>query len=230
MFGSRSDLRLKLAGPYAWQENNSIRAFEYPWAHDQIRSLGSELVIADVGASLAGLQYTLARDGDEVHAIDPGMSATGVGWEVDPDFHQRLASVYKAPVRLHATTLDDAGLAESSVDVVLSVSTIEHFGPDDFTRFALAAKRALKPGGHLVLTIDLFLDLKPFTSRERNAFGLNADVAALLDELGATLVVGNAEELYGFPEFDADRVQSGLSEYLIGEGYPGMTQCLVARV
>lgn len=230
VFGSSSALRLKLAGPYAWQENNSIRAFEYPWAYEQIQSLGSKLVVADVGASLAGLQYTLAREGHEVHAIDPGMQATGVGWEVDPEFHQRLANVYKAPVRLHATTLEDAGLPESSVDVVLSVSTIEHFGPDDFSRFAQAAKRTLKPGGHLVLTIDLFLDLKPFTGREQNEFGLNANVAQLLEQLDAKLVVGKVEELYGFPAFDADRVQSHLSEYLIGTGYPGMTQCLVARV
>jgi len=136
----------------------------------------------------------------------------------------------QAPVRLQPTTLEEAGLAEASVDVVLSVSTIEHFGADDFTRFAQAARAVLTPGGHLVLTIDLFLDLKPFTSRERNAFGLNANVAALLDQLDATLVVGNADELYGYPGFDADRVQSGLSKYLVGEGYPGMTQCLVARV
>ena len=225
----RSRLRLRLAGPYAWQSNNTTRAFEYPWAHEQIHRLGSDLVIADVGASLAGLQFTLAQEGYDVHAVDPGLDASGVGWEVDPTFHQLLAETYHAPVQLHPTTFDEAGFADASLDVVLSVSTIEHFGPDDLSTFAQSVRRALKPGGHLVLTIDLFLDLIPFTDRERNRWGTNMSVATLIEELGATIVVGDREVLYGCAEFDARRVQANLSEYMIG-AYPTLTQCVVARV
>lgn len=224
-----SRLRLLLAGPYAWQSNNSTRAFEYPWAHEQIQRLGRKLVIADVGASLAGLQFTLAREGHEVHAVDPGLNASGLGWQVDPAFHQQLAETYRAPVQLHPTTFQEAGFAQDSLDVVLSVSTIEHFGPDELQAFADSARRALKPGGHLVLTIDLFLDLVPFTDREQNRWGTNMSVAALIETLGATLVVGEREVLYGFPEFDARRVQADLSNYMIG-AYPTLTQCVVARV
>jgi SAM-dependent methyltransferase len=225
----RSRLRLLLAGPYAWQSNNTTRAFEYPWAHEQIQKLGRNLVIADVGASLAGLQFTLAKEGHEVHAVDPGLNATGLGWGVDPTFHQRLAETYRAPVQLHPTIFQEAGFAENSLDVVLSVSTIEHFGPDDLQSFADTARRALKPGGHLVLTIDLFLDLIPFTDRERNRWGTNMSVAALIEALDATIVVGDPDVLYGFPEFDARRIQTDLSQYLIG-AYPTLTQCVVARV
>lgn len=225
----RSPLRLKLAGPYAWQSNNTTRRFEYPWAHEQIQKLGRNLTIADVGASLAGLQFTLARDGHTVHAVDPGLNATGVGWEVDPSFHQLLARTYRAPVQLHPTTFDQAGFADGSLDVILSVSTIEHFGTDDLSGFAHHARRALRPGGHVVLTIDLFLDLAPFTDRQRNRWGTNMSVATLLDQLGATIVVGDRDVLYGFPEFDARRVQADLSTYLIG-AYPVLTQCVVARV
>ncbi|MGZ4194525.1 MAG: class I SAM-dependent methyltransferase, partial [Solirubrobacteraceae bacterium] len=182
----RSRLRLRLAGPYAWQSNNTTRAFEYPWAHEQISKLGHNLVIADVGASLAGLQFTLAQEGHEVHAVDPGLNATGLGWQVDPTFHQLLAETYHAPVKLHPTTFDEAGFADDSLDIVLSVSTIEHFGPEDLMSFAQSARRALKPGGHLVLTIDLFLDLIPFTDRERNRWGTNMSVAALIEALDAT--------------------------------------------
>lgn len=226
----RGRLRLRLAGPYAWQANVSNRVYEYPWAHEQISALGSHLVIADVGASLAGLQFTLAQDGHEVHAVDPGMKATGRGWEVDPQFHQFLAETYRAPVQLHATTLEDAGFADDSVDVVLSVSTIEHFGPGELASFAQAARRVLKPAGHLVLTIDLFLDLVPFTDREENRWGRNMNVAALIEALDATLIVGEREQLYGFPEFDARRIQADLGEYLIGNTYPGLAQCVVLRV
>ena len=80
----RSRLHLRLAGPYAWQTNSPNRVYEYPWAHEQIAALGSHLVIADVGASLAGLQFTLAQEGHEVHAVDPGLNASGLGWEVEP--------------------------------------------------------------------------------------------------------------------------------------------------
>jgi SAM-dependent methyltransferase len=225
----RSRLRLLLSGPYAWQSNNTTRAFEYPWAHEQIHRLGRNLVIADVGASLAGLQFTLAREGYEVHAVDPGLNATGLGWGVDPTFHQLLAETYRAPVQLHPTIFQEAGFAENSLDVVLSVSTIEHFGPDDLQSFAESARRALKPGGHLVLTIDLFLDLIPFTDRERNRWGTNMSVAALIEALDATIIVGDRDVLYGFPEFDARRIQTELSQYLIG-AYPTLTQCVVLRV
>ena len=136
-----------MAGRYAWQSNNSTRAFEYPWAHEEIQGLGHNLVIADVGASLAGLQFTLANEGHEVHAVDPGLNATGVGWEVDLTFHELLAKTYRAPVQLHPTSFQDAGFADDSLDVVLSVSTIEHFGQVDLASFAQAARRALKPGG-----------------------------------------------------------------------------------
>jgi SAM-dependent methyltransferase len=228
-FGERNQARLRLAGPYAWQSNNTTRRFEYPWAFEQIEALGRALVIADVGASLAGLQFTLAQEGHEVHAIDPGMNSTGVGWEVDPTFHQLLAKTYRAPVQLHPATFDEAGFQDCSLDVVLSVSTIEHFGPDDLRKFAQTARRALKPGGHLVLTIDLFLDLVPFTHRESNRWGVNMSVASLLEEVGATIVVGDQRVLYGFPEFDARRVQADLSQYMIGK-YPTLTQCVVARI
>ena len=225
----RSRVRLLLAGPYAWQSNNTTREFEYPWAFEQIQRLGRNLVIADVGASMAGLQFTLSRAGHEVHAVDPGLNASGLGWEVDPTFHQLLAETYRAPVQLHPTTFQDAGFAENSLDVILSVSTIEHFGPDELETFAQSARRALKPGGHLVLTIDLFLDLVPFTDRERNRWGTNMSVARLIEALDATLEVGDREVLYGFPEFDAGRVQRELSQYMIG-AYPTLTQCVVARV
>src|SRR5258708_5521197 len=113
----RSRTRLRLAGPYAWQSNSPNRAYEYPWAHEQISPLGSPRVTADVGASLAGLQFTLSRDGHEVHAVDPGMNASGLGWEVDPAFHRLLSDTYRAPVQLHPTTLENAGFADNSLDV-----------------------------------------------------------------------------------------------------------------
>lgn len=228
--GRLHPLTIRSAGPYAFQPNNTLREVEYPWVFEQVSRLGHHLVVVDVGASLGGMQYTLARAGHEVHAVDPGMQASGRGWEVDPDFHQRLAAVFKAPVRLHPTTLDQTDLADGSVDVVMSISTIEHFGQGDLEAFAEHARRVLRPGGHVVLTIDLFLDLQPFTSRERNRYGVNTDVRHLLEMLGGELVFGDSRELCGFPEFDPARIQCELAEYKLGAGYPAMSQLVVAQV
>ena len=228
-FGERNALRVLLAGPYAWQQNNESRRYEYPWAFAQVQALGPHLRIADVGASLAGLQFTLARAGHEVYAVDPGLKATGLGWEVDPEFHRLISRIHCAPVQLRPTILADAGFAESSLDVVLSISTIEHFGPDDLVSFAHAAQSALRPGGHLVLTIDLFLDLAPFTDRQKNRWGSNMDVKRLVDDLGAEIVVGDTSKLLGYPQFDHRQVQRELGQYLVGS-YPTLTQCVVARV
>ncbi len=226
----RVPLVLRWFGPYAWQENNTIRRFEYPWAFDQIEDVGGPLKVLDVGAGMSGLQFTLAQAGHEVHAVDPGMKAKGRGWEVDSEFHAALSRAYRAPVKLWPTTIGEAGLPDTSFDIVLSVSTIEHFAPDDIHEFVRETRRILRPTGRIVLTIDLFIDIAPFTSQPTNTFGQNVDVRRLLNDLGAELEVGRPDELYGFEGFDPERIQSALGEYLVGELYPGLTQCLVARL
>lgn len=224
-----STLAARLAGAYAWQPNATTRRFEYPWAYEQVCAQGRDLVVADVGASLGGLQFTLAQAGHDVHAVDPGLAAHGMGWQLDPEFHAFLSRAHHAPVTLHATELENAGLPDDSVDVLVSISTLEHFAPADFSAFAEAAKRVLRPHGIVVLTIDLFLDLQPFTDRHENRYGTNVDVAALLEEMECDLVEGDPTELNGFDAFDPRRVQANLSEYLIADSYPGMAQCIVAR-
>lgn len=228
--GPRNRFVARYLGPYAWQKNNDLRIFEYPWAYEQITALGTGLSVVDVGASLGGFQFTLGQAGYAVHAVDPGMAASGRGWELDPNQHAFLSQVYDAPVTLHPTTLGGAGLADDSIDVLVSISTIEHFTAEDLAELARETRRLLRPGGHLVLTIDLFLDLAPFTTRESNEYGSNFNVKRLLDEIGATLVSGEQGALLGYSEFDPDRIQSNLSQYLLGSMYPALSQCLVARV
>jgi ubiquinone/menaquinone biosynthesis C-methylase UbiE len=131
---------------------------------------------------------------------------------------------------LHPTTLVGASLPDDSVDVVLSISTIEHFATEDLHELAREATRILRPGGHLVLTIDLFLDVKPFTRQDHNEYGTNIDVRELLQRCRGTLVEGNLAELHGYDQFDPDHIQSNLSRYMMSTTYPGLAQCLVARV
>jgi hypothetical protein len=80
-----------------------------------------------------------------------------------------------------------------------------------------------------VLTIDLLLDVHPFALVDRNQYGTNIDVRALLSNAGLALHEGQPDQLCGFPGFSAPGVLEHLSEYLIGVPYPALAQCVVAR-
>jgi SAM-dependent methyltransferase len=177
---------------------------------------------------MSGLQFVLARSGQHVINVDPGLGADGRGWEVHAAFHRRLQDAFEAPVDLREATIADASVRDASVDVLLSVSTIEHFTESDLEELGDHARRVLRPGGHAVLTIDLFLDLAPFTGRERNEWGTNVDIRALLERTGLELVEGERSELLGFESFDPQDVQSRLTELLTGS-YASLVQCVVAR-
>lgn len=216
------------AGPFSFQPNNSTRRWEYPWAFHAVPLRPAQRVI-DLGGALSGLQFVLARSGATVLNVDPfldyGTSGEYAG--VDPGERLReLNQLFGTTVELRRSVLEEAGLAPDSVDVVYCISTIEHLTPEAMRASAVEIARVLRPGGHAVLTVDLFLDLQPFTTRTSNRWGTNIDIRALVETTGLELVAGTTSELFGYPEFDVDAVQSNLSDYLVGD-YPGLAQCLV---
>ncbi|MGH9323445.1 MAG: class I SAM-dependent methyltransferase, partial [Vicinamibacteria bacterium] len=111
-------------------------------------------------------------------------------------------------------------------DIVYSISTIEHIAPGEHQSLMTEIGRVLKPGGRCVLTVDLFLNLAPFTDRVENEFGVNVDVAGLCECSGLALVSGDRAELLGFPEFSAKEVLANLGGTLFGAN-PSLAQCLV---
>lgn len=215
-------------GMFAWQTNNRSREFEYPWAYHQIREAGERLRIVEIGGGLSGLQFALAREGHSVINVDPGLQAKGRGFALDADRHDALCEQYDAPVRLASTTIAEAGIEDRSVDVLLSVSTIEHFADQDLHELAGEIPRVLNSSGIVILTIDLFLDVAPFVRAERNSYGRNINVPELLDRSGLELAKGRPEELHGSAEFDPETVQTNSGAYFIGS-YPALIQCVVAR-
>src|SRR3954451_17219804 len=86
LLGTKSRTGMRHRGPFAWQPNNTTREFEFPWAYEQITSLGAGLTVLEIGGGMSGLQFVLARDGHRVINVDPGLKARGRGWEVDADF------------------------------------------------------------------------------------------------------------------------------------------------
>lgn len=216
----------KLFGPFAFQPDNSeTRRFEYPWVFDAVAPVRGMRAL-EIGGSLAGMQFVLARHGVEVVNVDPGERAAR-GWPVTPDLIARLNRAFGTGVELHPCFLAEADLDSESFDVVYSISTIEHIPTESLPALVQEVGRLLRPGGRFVLTIDLFLDLAPFGYAKENPSGTNVDVRWLVEESGLVLEQGDPEELLGFPEFDPRRVLDNLMHYEYGAYIPSVAQALV---
>jgi hypothetical protein len=105
---------------------------------------------------------------------------------------------------------------------------LEHIPEPDLARIMGHVRRALRPGGTFVLTVDLFLDLAPFTDVVSNRWGKNLSMRWLVEQSGMELAHGDRSELCGFPEFEPDRITARRAELLVG-GYQAAVQTLVLR-
>lgn len=218
----------RLVGPFGFQPDNAItRRFEYPWAFHAV-PVRAGMRALEIGGSLAGLQFALAQTGLSVVNVDPGEKAT-MGWPVNQRSIARLNRAFGTDVELRSSFLEEAGLPPGSFDLVYSISTIEHIPPEALPSLMAEVNRLLVPGGHLVLTVDLFLDLAPFSYETENIAGRNIDIHGLVEATGLELVQGDRSELLGYPEFDAKRVMGKLFSYQYGVYYPAVAQALVLR-
>jgi 2-polyprenyl-3-methyl-5-hydroxy-6-metoxy-1,4-benzoquinol methylase len=215
----------KLSGPFGIQGNSSTRTFEYPWAY-YAAQLNSHAKVIEIGGSLSGLQFVLSREGHEVVNVDPGMEAAGLGWASDENSIRKLNSWFKTNVTLKSSTIGKANLASNYYDVCLSISVVEHLPESDIREVMEHAYRCLKPGGRFILTVDLFLNLEPFSRRSSNEWGKNQNVRWIVEISRMKLVEGDRSQLLGYPEFDAERILANLEKYYIGS-YPVLSQCLV---
>ena len=219
--------KARLAGPFAFQSNNSTRYFEYPWVFDQIDHSRPSKII-DVGAGVTGLQFVMAKAGHTVYCVDPGLAnRDAYGWGSEKVSHQDLNSAFHTSVIPMPTFLEEAEFAHGSIDYVTCVSTLEHVPFDGSVKLLEAAADFLRVGGQLVATVDLFIDLEPFTQRTSNVWGTNLDLGKLFKtEDRFKLVGGDPSQLYGCDGFDAGKIQERCAEFYLGE-YPCMAQCFV---
>jgi 2-polyprenyl-3-methyl-5-hydroxy-6-metoxy-1,4-benzoquinol methylase len=221
----------RVRGPFAFQSNTSTRGFEYPWAFHQVQGLGPSRIL-EIGGALSGLQFVLAKSGYEVHNVDPffdyGTGRAGQ-YEVDPIAeHAALNRSFGTHVTLHRATLPETNFT-GEFSAVLCISTIEHLSEQDIASTLTAAKEVLAPGGLLVLTVDLFLNLEPFCDRKSNEWGSNTSIAWIEELVGFEMIVGDRCELYGYPEFSVARILSRLEEFAVSTEYPQMAQLITFR-
>jgi SAM-dependent methyltransferase len=221
-------------GPFAYQVSAGTRAFEYPWAYFSARArAGSRLL--DVGGGLSGMQFVFALEGCDVVTVDPlrdGLDGAPIAmpwWKVNPHAHDRINEALGTDVKLIRKRLQEADIEPGSFDRVVCLSVLEHLDQDDARSTVEHMVKALAPGGILVATVDLFLDLKPFGVLDRNQHGTNLDIRGLVDGLTATLVHGDPRELHGFAELDVDRIVTLLPQLYRSSSYPCLTQTLILR-
>jgi 2-polyprenyl-3-methyl-5-hydroxy-6-metoxy-1,4-benzoquinol methylase len=226
-FMSEEQIR-RARGPFSIQINNSTREFEYPWAFEA-GNLQPRMKVLEIGGGLSGFQFVLDQFGCTVVNVDPGMEAKGVGFPCDNKSIAVLNRLFKTRVDLRNTTIDKAGSAECEFDRIYSINVIEHLPHDEVLNVMSHAYRCLKPEGLFILTIDLFLNLYPLSSRRRNEYGVNQNVREIVGSQPWELLVGKPDQLFGFSEFDTDKILSRLETFLLGQGYPTLVQCLVLK-
>jgi 2-polyprenyl-3-methyl-5-hydroxy-6-metoxy-1,4-benzoquinol methylase len=218
---------IRAIGPFGFQANNLTREFEYPWCC-LATPLKPGMKVIDLGAGAAGLQFVLSRLGMEVYSVDPLVNPDeSVEWTFTDADYERLNRVLGCNVVFVRKMLEEAALPAGSFDRVFAVSVIEHIPEDAASRLLVEVARLLKPGGCMVATIDLFLELKPFTERASNEYGTNVSVKRLIDASGLELVKGDPSELNGFPEFKASEVLARRERYFVGNDVAA--QCIVLR-
>jgi len=226
-FHSEESLQ-RLRGPFGIQANNTIRTYEYPWAYFAAE-LATKKKAVEIGGSLSGFQFVLSKEGHEVVNVDPGLSAARIGWPSDESSIRKLNSWFNTSVTLKSTTVGKANLPDNYYDLFFSISVLEHLPEEDIQEIMNHAFRCLKPNGHFIITLDLFLNLDPFTKRLSNGWGKNQDVRWIVETSRMKLISGERSQLFGYPEFNPETILANLEKYLIGNHYPALSECLILK-
>lgn len=215
-------------GVFGFQANNSTRVVEYPWAYHAGQT-SSGMRVLEVGAGLSGLQFVLSLEGCAVVNVDPGTEPYHA-WDGSPEVHARLNRAFGTDVSLALVRAEDFDTVDASFDRIYCISVIEHLEHDEALATMARFGRLLKPDGLCVMTVDLCLDIHPFTKVEANSIGVNKDIAELVAASGLDLVSGYRDELFGFPEFDPATVRALIPDLLVGRFHiPVVAQMFVLR-
>ncbi len=191
----------------------------------------SGLRLVDVGGGFSGLPFVLSKGGADVTIVDPflayGLRNPYEG-QSPPDVIRRLNRAYRTNVDLIQSTLEHADIPNESCDRVICVSVIEHLDESARQSLMREVERILKPCGEAVFTVDLFLDLQPFTNVKANQYGSNVSIRELVDATQLGLYFGDRSELYGYDEFDSSMIMSRRSQFAEGK-YPVVAQAFALR-
>ena len=211
-------------GPYAHLPFNShTRVWEYPWAFHAV-SLEAGMVVADIGGGMSGFSISLASTGADVTVVDPNLDGTPTG-QVFNDWCSR----WGVSVQVRRSRMEPNTLSSASYDVIYCLSVVEHIlQPLQRAALIRGCYAALKPGGKFVVTLDLHLEIVPFTKRENLPNLVNVPVSEFLEQAPFELRVGEPREIYGHAEFDEQIVLRGARDgWLLVTPTQVTSQCFV---
>lgn len=161
--------------------------------------------------------------------VDPGIKARGRGWPITPKFFDLLNRRFGTQVTLFPGFIEEANLKDNDFDRGVSVSVLEHIPEPDILSILKHVRRILKPGGLFILTVDLFLDLAPFSEKETNQWGKNISLRWLIEESGMDLIHGDPSELCGCPEFIPLKIVGLQEELLVGSSQAAVQTLILLK-
>jgi len=218
---------LKRLGLFSVQTNNSsTRIYEYPWAYFAT-PISSSMKILEIGGGLSGFQFVLSTTGAKVMNIDPMEKKHNYNYSFK--LFTLMNRMYHTDVRLHKGTIDSISLPDKTIDRVFCLSVLEHLGDREINTIMKRSAQLLKPHGRMICTVDLFLDLYPFSNRKKNKYGRNISIKKIIYDSGLELYRGKRQELYGFDEFNHKHILGKLYSYYIAEQYPVLSQAFVLK-
>ncbi len=172
----KEEARFRGTGDYPWPKDplhTWSRCWEYPYAFHHLRTqfaaggtTGAH--VADLGSGVTFFPFALARLGFHVTCVD-------VDPVVERDLGRAVPVVEHAPGKIDFKLTDGDSLPfeDASLDGLYCISVLEHM--PRFDRVIAETERVLKPGGLLVVTIDLILQGDGAIGREGRA-KLRADL------------------------------------------------------
>ena len=196
---------------YRWPRDplhNWSRVWEYPFAYSCLRRWRdawrepSRPTVLDVGSGVTFFPFAVAKLGAEVCCLD-----------VDPvcerDLSRAIEVVDGAPGRVRVSLTDPHRLPcdDAGADAIYCISVLEHV--DEFERLVEDMARVLRPGGILILTMDLDLREEGWALDARQCERLRRTLSAHFEALHAERSVHPADLLvsdsgpYGFEDLRA---------------------------
>lgn len=135
--------------------NHTPRAIEYTWVINELSAMHKQQIILDVGAGVSCLPIFLAAKGNEVITVDQSPYFRKLeqreqwnewGFLDYSQFDSRIKSI-NAPF--------EEAVINKKVDIVYSVSVIEHLLTVNRRLWLKRMHALLNPGGRILLTVDL---------------------------------------------------------------------------
>ena len=178
------DASLKAFGFFTAHDS---RYFEYPCVVQALRALGARGALAvEIGAGLSPIPLLLAEAGLRVKTCNSGTIVHNVA---EHPSEWGFFNYSRLSKNIESFNRDFSGLelAEDSVDIIYSISVIEHM-PATVRRDAIETSgRALRRDGKLVLTLDLVPGSNALWNRnlgkEVESPDAHGDLCSLIDEL-----------------------------------------------